>query len=147
MAAILVLHGPNLNLLGQRQPEIYGKLDLSTIDANLTAAADGLGHTLTSYQSNSEAQLIDTIQAAQKTTAFIIFNPAAYAHTSIALRDALLAVNIPFIEVHLSNIYQREPFRRTSYFSDIAIGVISGFKEQSYHFALLAAHQHLTTEE
>lgn len=142
MANILVIHGPNLNLLGKREPKIYGACDLDTINAGLVQDARELGHELTTFQSNSEAELIDTIQQTQ--TDFIIINPAAFTHTSVAIRDALAAVNIPFIEVHLSNIYKREEFRHYSYFSDLAIGVISGFGSQSYELALQAAVEHLT---
>jgi 3-dehydroquinate dehydratase-2 len=145
MADILVLHGPNLNLLGAREPELYGNLSLEAIDAKLKALAIELGHRLTTFQSNAEHLLIDRIQQTHRdNTDFILFNPAAFTHTSIALRDALLAVNKPFIEVHLSNIYRREPFRQHSYFSDIAVGIISGLGAEGYLLALRYAHQHLT---
>lgn len=146
MAIILVLHGPNLNLLGTREPDVYGHETLNNINAALGLQAMTWGHTLNTLQSNSEAALIDRIQQCQRdNTDFIIFNPAAFTHTSIALRDALLAVNKPFIEVHLSNIHRREPFRHTSYFSDIAIGNITGLGSQGYLLALQYAHHYLTT--
>jgi 3-dehydroquinate dehydratase-2 len=145
MATILVLHGPNLNLLGTREPAYYGNQTLPSINAELNAFADQQGHTLTTLQSNSEAALIDRIQACRDDqTDFIIFNPAAFTHTSIALRDALLAVNIPFIEVHLSNIHRREAFRHHSYFSDIALGTITGLGPDGYLLALRHAHTFLT---
>src|SRR6185312_9800053 len=137
MATILVLHGPNLNLLGTREPEVYGSDTLNAINIRLTAQALELGHSLTAAQSNAEHELIDRIQQTQRVQIqFIIFNPAAFTHTSIALRDALLAVNKPFIEVHLSNIYRRESLRHISYFSDIAIGTITGLGAQGYSLAL-----------
>jgi len=140
MAKILVLHGPNLNLLGQREPELYGRTTLQTINQRLESLARDKGHALEHFQSNGEAQLIDRIQnAGAGGIDVIIINPAALTHTSIALRDALSAVAIPFIEVHLSNIYAREAFRRRSYLSDIAMGVISGFGAVGYDLALLAA--------
>jgi len=140
VAQILVLHGPNLNLLGEREPGLYGRLTLAQIDAQLTAHAQAAGHKLASFQSNAEAELIGRIhQARSDGTAFILLNPAAFTHTSVALRDALSAVGIPFIEVHLSNPYAREMFRRHSYFSDLAVGVIAGFGPDSYHHALEAA--------
>ena len=140
MAKLLVLHGPNLNLLGTREPEVYGRDTLARIDADLQARAQAAGHALAQLQSNDEAALVDRIQAARDDgTAFILINPAAFTHTSVALRDALAAVAIPFIEVHLSNPHAREPFRRTSYFSDLAVGVISGFGADSYRYALQAA--------
>jgi len=140
MAKLLVLHGPNLNLLGTREPEVYGRDTLARIDADLQARAQAAGHALAQLQSNDEAALVDRIQAARNDgTAFILINPAAFTHTSVALRDALAAVAIPFIEVHLSNPHAREPFRRTSYFSDLAVGVVSGFGADSYRYALDAA--------
>jgi 3-dehydroquinate dehydratase-2 len=140
MAKLLVLHGPNLNLLGTREPEVYGRDTLVRIDADLQARAQAAGHALAQLQSNDEAALVDRIQAARDDgTAFILINPAAFTHTSVALRDALAAVAIPFIEVHLSNPHAREPFRRTSYFSDLAVGVVSGFGSDSYRYALDAA--------
>ena len=139
MKKILVLHGPNLNLLGLREPTLYGEVSLATLNATLEADAHALGCTLTTFQSNSESALIEAIhQAKQQGTHYLIINPAAYTHTSIALRDALLAVQIPFIEVHISNVYAREAYRQHSYFSDIAEGVISGLGIQGYHLALAA---------
>jgi 3-dehydroquinate dehydratase-2 len=140
MALIQVLHGPNLNLLGTREPEIYGATTLADINAHLTIQATEGGHRLQHFQSNAEHELIDRIHRAQQEAAdFILINPGAFTHTSIALRDALLGVGIPFIELHLSNVYSREPFRQHSYFSDVAMGVISGFGAQSYSLALEAA--------
>lgn len=137
LAKILVLHGPNLNLLGTREPEIYGRATLASIDAGLVATAKVAGHELQSFQSNAEHALIERIHAAGgEGVAWIVINPGAYTHTSIALRDALAGVAIPFIEVHLSNIQAREAFRQHSYFSDIAFGVISGFGAASYALAL-----------
>ena len=127
MAVFLVLHGPNLNLLGAREPEIYGTTTLSQINTDLQTYAAEQGHKLTYFQSNAEHELINRIHAAREEQVnFIIINPAAFTHTSVALRDALLGVDIPFIEVHLSNVHQREPFRHHSYLSDIAVGVICG---------------------
>src|SRR5579872_1054498 len=127
MAKILVLHGPNLNLLGTREPDVYGRETLNAINIRLSAEALEHNHSLSHLQSNAEHVLIDRIQQCERDlTDFIIFNPAAFTHTSIALRDVLLAVNKPFIEVHLSNIHKREPFRHMSYFSDIATGCITG---------------------
>ncbi len=146
MAKILVLHGPNLNLLGTRETEHYGHTSLNDINTLLQAQATAAGHSLTCQQSQSESTLIDTLhQAKTDNTDFLIFNPAAFTHTSVALRDAMLAIAIPFIEVHLSNPYQREPFRQHSYFSDIAKGVISGLGVQSYQLALTAAMQQIAT--
>lgn len=140
MASILVLHGPNLNLLGTREPAIYGAATLAEIDRSLAEQANAAGHSLQNLQSNAEHALIDRIHAArQDQTAFILINPGAFTHTSIALRDALLATAIPFIEVHLSNVHAREPFRRHSYLSDVAVGVICGFGPHSYELALQAA--------
>ena len=144
MSSILVLHGPNLNLLGTREPEIYGAMTLDEIDTQLAETAKSGGHHLLSLQSNAEYELIDRIhQASREGVDFIIFNPAAFTHSSVALRDALLGVNIPFIEVHLSNLYAREPFRKHSYFSDIATGVISGLGNAGYSLALQAAFDRL----
>ena len=140
MATILVLHGPNLNLLGNREPETYGRLTLAQINQSLAEQAKARGHHLLSLQSNAEYELIDRIQAARSEGVdFIIINPAAFTHTSVALRDALLAVAIPFIEVHLSNVHRREAFRHHSYFSDIADGVIVGLGADGYRLALDAA--------
>ena len=140
MATILVLNGPNLNLLGTREPGHYGQATLAEIEGRLRTQARAQGHELVFAQSNAEHVLIDLIHAAPRDgVAFIVFNPAAFTHTSVALRDALLGVAIPFIEVHLSNVYAREPFRRHSYFSDIAVGVISGLGALGYELALSAA--------
>jgi 3-dehydroquinate dehydratase-2 len=144
MASILVLNGPNLNLLGTREPEQYGRDTLESIGIRLKEQAIAKGHALEFIQSNSEHELIERVQdAGRDGVAFIIANPAAFTHTSVALRDALLAVAIPFIEVHLSNIHAREPFRAHSYFSDIAAGVISGLGAQGYELALSAAIRRL----
>ena len=143
MAQVLVLNGPNLNLLGTREPAIYGTASLQQIMEHLTVLAGQAGHQLLSFQSNSEGALIDRIHAAAGQAAFILFNPGGYTHTSVALRDALLAVSIPFIEVHLSNVYARENFRSHSYFSDIAAGTITGLGPMSYELALRAALQRL----
>jgi 3-dehydroquinate dehydratase-2 len=137
---ILVLNGPNLNLLGQREPEVYGNQSLDDIAQSLDAIAQKHSASLDFRQSNAEHQLIDWIQKAAKDSVdYIVINPAAYAHTSIALRDALLAVQIPFIEVHLSNIYRRESFRHHSYLADVADGVICGLGARGYEYALQAA--------
>ncbi|MBN2680084.1 type II 3-dehydroquinate dehydratase [Acidithiobacillus montserratensis] len=142
---ILVLHGPNLNLLGQREPRHYGRSTLAEIDAQLTAMAGNWGWTLNSLQSNAEHQLIDAVQLAPtQGVSHIIINPAAFTHTSVALRDALSAVAIPFIEVHLSNIHAREAFRRHSYFSDIALGVIAGLGADAYFLALEAIYRRVS---
>ena len=140
MASILVLNGPNLNLLGTREPDVYGAATLDDIHHQLSQRCLDQGHHLLSLQSNAEYELIERIHEARREGVdFIIFNPAAFTHTSVALRDALLAVAIPFIEVHLSNVYQREAFRHHSYFSDIAKGVICGLGAQGYSLALEAA--------
>lgn len=139
-SVILVLHGPNLNLLGTREPEIYGHTTLADIHTAMETRARANGVRLESFQSNHEGELIDRVQSARvQGVVYIIINPAAYTHTSIALRDALAAVAIPFIEVHLSNIHSRESFRQQSYFSDIATGVIAGLGAQGYTLALEAA--------
>jgi 3-dehydroquinate dehydratase-2 len=144
VAKILVLHGPNLNLLGEREPGIYGHATLADIDQALATRAQAAGHALESYQSNAEHALVDRVQAARRDgTAFIVINPAAFTHTSVALRDALAAVALPFIEVHLSNPHAREPFRQHSYFSSLALGVVSGFGADSYSYALEAAIKRL----
>lgn len=148
MAKILVIHGPNLNMLALRETEIYGQDSLAEIDERLQKRALEQGHELTSFQSNSEATLIDTVHMAKwQSIDYIIFNPAAYTHSSIALRDALLAVNIPFIEVHISNLYQREAFRQKSYFSDIAQGVICGLGSYGYSLALQAIFHSIYQQE
>lgn len=137
MAQLLVLHGPNLNLLGTREPEIYGANTLKDINAELSTQATLAGHTISCYQSNAEHELVDRIHQAQKDNVeFIIINPAAFTHTSVAVRDALAGVAIPFIEVHLSNVHAREEFRQHSFFSDIAVGVICGLGAQGYQLAL-----------
>jgi len=139
MASILVLNGPNLNLLGSREPDQYGHRSLQEIMEELDRFAGACGHELQHVQDNSEGALVEAVQkAAHDGVDYIIFNPAAYTHTSVALRDALLAVSIPFVEVHLSAVAAREPFRQVSYFSDIAMGVISGFHGESYMLALQA---------
>lgn len=144
MAKILVLHGPNLNLLGTREPEVYGSTTLADINQELSQTASNAGHDLDSFQSNAEFELIERIHRAQNEgIAFIIINPAAFTHTSVALRDALLGVAIPFIEVHLSNVHAREAFRHHSYFSDKAVGVICGLGAQGYQFALQSAFTQL----
>lgn len=137
---ILILHGPNLNMLGLREPEIYGDVTLVDINRNLRQVAENAGVKLEAFQSNAEGELVDRVQQALGDgTDFIIINPAAYTHTSVALRDALAAVKLPFIEIHLSNIFARESFRHKSYFSDLAVGVISGFGAQGYELALAYA--------
>lgn len=136
---ILVLNGPNLNMLGKREPAIYGSLSLAEIMASLTDIANEKNVSLSHKQSNAEHTLLDAIHASFEKVDFIIINPAAFTHTSVALRDALLSVNIPFIEVHLSNVHAREAFRQHSYLSDIAVGVISGLGAKGYEYALAAA--------
>jgi 3-dehydroquinate dehydratase-2 len=144
MTKILILHGPNLNLLGTREPQYYGSAGLEAIHNNLNQVAAELEYELITFQSNAEHELIERIQEARhQNIALIIINPAAFTHTSIALRDALAAVALPFIEIHLSNIYAREPFRHNSYFSDLAVGVITGFGAYGYELALRAAHHFL----
>jgi len=144
VAKILVLHGPNLNLLGTREPEIYGQATLPEIDADLVARAAAAGHAVETFQSNAEHELIERVQRAHADgTAFIVINPGGLTHTSVALRDALAAVAVPFIEVHLSNVHAREPFRRHSYLSDLAVGVICGLGPIGYALALAAAMQRL----
>jgi 3-dehydroquinate dehydratase-2 len=144
MATILVLHGPNLNLLGKREPGIYGSTTLEDINLGLVRLARERGHHLLHMQSNAEYELVERVQdAGREGVNFILINPAAFTHTSVALRDALSAVDIPFIEVHLSNVHAREEFRRVSYFSDLARGVICGLGAQGYELGLLAALQQL----
>ncbi len=146
MAKILVLHGPNLNLLGVREPQIYGRETLVEINESLAERAQATGHVLVWFQSNAEHELIGRIhQARDDQTALILCNAGAFTHTSVALRDAFAAVAIPFIEVHLSNVFTREPFRHHSYLSDLAIGVICGFGSASYGLALEAAIRRLRT--
>ena len=140
MAGILLLNGPNLNLLGLREPQIYGSASLQSIEAKLAALARSRGHSLSAFQSNAEHELIAKIHATKHDgIAFVIVNPAGYSHTSIALRDAFLAVEVPFIEVHLSNVFARETFRQHSYLSDIAVGCIFGLGPIGYELALEAA--------
>lgn len=140
MASILVLHGPNLNLLGQREPAVYGHDTLEAINTRLALRASAAGHELLAFQSNAEHALIERVQATRLDgTAFVLVNPAAYTHTSVALRDAFAAVGTPFIEVHLSNPHAREPFRHHSHLADLAVGVVCGFGAQSYLLALEAA--------
>ncbi|ODN43218.1 type II 3-dehydroquinate dehydratase [Piscirickettsia litoralis] len=140
MFKIQVLHGPNMNLLGLREPDKYGVMSLADLDAELKRRAEAVGFELESFQSNAEYELIDTIhKLLDRAVDFIVFNPAAFTHTSVALRDALSAVQIPFIEVHMSNVHAREKFRHHSYFSEIAQGVIAGLGPQSYFCALDAA--------
>ncbi len=140
---ILLLNGPNLNMLGAREPKYYGSLSLATIEANMQAQAEKCGVNLDCFQANSEEKLINKIHESFQKVDFIIINPAAYTHTSVALRDALLAVAIPFVEVHLSNIHKREPFRHHSYFSDVAEGVICGLGAKGYDCAFQFALEYL----
>jgi 3-dehydroquinate dehydratase-2 len=139
MAKILLINGPNLNLLGTREPELYGATTLADIEQQLADRATELGHELVAVQSNAEAELVDAVQAAAGNTDFVLINPGAFTHTSVALRDALLGVSIPFIEIHISNIHAREEFRRQSYFSDVAAGIVAGLGPQGYELALQAA--------
>jgi 3-dehydroquinate dehydratase-2 len=144
MARVLLLNGPNLNLLGSREPGIYGAETLESIEKRATEVARELGHELSTFQSNAEHELIERIQRAPTDgVGFLIFNPAAFTHTSVALRDAIAAVRLPFIEVHLSNTHAREPFRRHSYFSDLAVGVIAGLGAFGYELAVRAAARQL----
>jgi 3-dehydroquinate dehydratase II len=144
MARVLLLNGPNLNLLGSREPGIYGAETLESIEKRAIEVARETGHELSAFQSNAEHELIEHIQRAPADgIGFLIFNPAAFTHTSVALRDAIAAVRLPFIEVHLSNTHAREPFRRHSYFSDIAVGVIAGLGAFGYELAVRAAARHL----
>jgi 3-dehydroquinate dehydratase-2 len=144
MARVLLLNGPNLNLLGSREPGIYGAETLESIEKRAIEVARETGHELSAFQSNAEHELIERIQRAPTDgIGFLIFNPAAFTHTSVALRDAIAAVRLPFIEVHLSNTHAREPFRRHSYFSDIAVGVIAGLGAFGYELAVRAAARHL----
>jgi 3-dehydroquinate dehydratase-2 len=148
MAKILVLHGPNLNLLGKREPDIYGSKTLDDINAEIQSLGQSTGHDVSHFQSNAEHDLVDRIHLAQQDgVQFIIINPGAFTHTSIALRDALLGVSIPFIEVHLSNVFSREEFRQHSYLSDIAVGVISGMGARGYLLAVQAIDDHVLENE
>ena len=148
MASLLLINGPNLNLLGNREPGVYGATSLTEVEASLTKLATELGHELATFQSNAEHKIVDRIQAAQADQVdFILLNPGAFTHTSIAMRDALLAVNIPFIEIHLSNVFAREDFRHKSYFSDIAAGCLFGLGAYGYELALLAASRQLSEDK
>lgn len=148
MASLLLINGPNLNLLGSREPGVYGDTNLHTVEANLGTLAGELGHQLVAFQSNAEHEIVDQVQqAATDKVDFILLNPGAFTHTSIAIRDALLAVDIPFIEVHLSNVFAREDFRHSSYFSDIAAGCIFGLGAYGYEIALRAASRLLSEEK
>ena len=148
MASLLLLNGPNLGLLGQREPELYGRTTLADIEASLSRLAAERGHRLACFQSDAEHELIGRIHRARSEGVdMILFNPAAFTHTSVALRDALLASGLPFVELHLSNVAAREAFRQRSYFSDVAVGTISGFGVASYELALLAAERHLSAGE
>jgi 3-dehydroquinate dehydratase-2 len=147
MASLLLINGPNLNLLGTREPGVYGTTALGDIEANLEAGAKASGHTLAAFQSNAEHEIVERIhKAATDGVDFILLNPGAFTHTSVAMRDALLATGIPFIEVHLSNVFAREAFRHSSYFSDIAAGCIFGLGAFGYELALQAASKHLSGE-
>lgn len=148
MASLLLINGPNLNLLGRREPDVYGAATLADIEARSTQIATDLGHELACFQSNAEHELIERVQqAAGDDIAMIIINPGAFTHTSVALRDALLAVDIPFIELHLSNTFAREDFRRFSYFSDVAAGCLVGFGAFGYELAVRAASARIAGEE
>jgi len=147
MARLLLLNGPNLNLLGMREPALYGADTLASIEKRLIELAAKAGHSLVAFQSNAEHELINRIQRCPADGIdFLLFNPGAFTHTSVALRDALLAVKVPFIEVHLSNMYAREPFRQHSYFSDLAVGSVVGLGPQGYEFALTAAIERLASQ-
>lgn len=146
MPQLLLLHGPNLNLLGKREPGIYGDLSLAGIEAAAQAKAEALGFDLRCFQSNSEGALVDAIHAARYDCQGVVINAGAYTHTSVALHDALRGTRLPFVEVHLSNVYAREAFRHKSYLSAIAIGVICGFGPQGYDFALEALAKHLAKQ-
>ena len=147
MVAIMILHGPNLNLLGQREPEVYGKMSLEEIDRRLAAAGRELALEVRSFQSNSEGGLIDALHAAREWASGVIFNPGAYTHTSVALRDAVAAIQLPVIEVHLSNVYAREEFRHTSMLSPVCAGKITGFGWRSYLLGLHALAGMLSGED
>ena len=148
MASLLLINGPNLNLLGSREPGVYGNTNLSELEQRLATQAEQLGHRLASFQSNAEHEIVDRVQAAgTEQVDFILLNPGAFTHTSIAIRDALLAVSIPFIEIHLSNVFAREDFRHKSYFSDIAAGCLFGLGAIGYELALQAADQQLSEDQ
>ena len=148
MASLLLINGPNLNLLGRREPGVYGVASLTEVEARLSELAIELGHELATFQSNAEHEIVERIQKAQADKVdFILLNPGAFTHTSIAMRDALLAVNILFIEIHLSNVFAREEFRHKSYFSDIAAGCLFGLGAYGYELALLAASRQLSEDK
>jgi 3-dehydroquinate dehydratase-2 len=148
MARLLLLNGPNLNLLGQREPEVYGSDTLAVIEDRAKTAASKLGHELVAFQSNAEHELIDRVQTAKANgIAFAIINPGGFTHTSVALRDALLGVKLPFIELHLSNTFSREKFRHHSYFSDIAVGCIVGLGAHGYELAVMAAAERIRPQQ
>lgn len=148
MASLLLINGPNLNLLGSREPGVYGASSLDDIEARLETMARELGHDLATFQSNAEHEIVDEIQKAQGDGVdFILLNPGAFTHTSIAIRDALLAVDVPFIEIHLSNVFAREDFRHVSFFSDIAAGCIFGLGAYGYELAMLAASRQLSEDK
>lgn len=147
MAKLLLLNGPNLNRLGTREPEIYGADTLADLEQDMIKRATELGHELDCFQANAEHDIIEKIHASHQKIDFILFNPAAFTHTSVAIRDAIGSVDIPFYEIHISNVYAREPFRHHSYFSDKAIGVITGFGLLGYGFALTAADRYLSQEK
>ncbi|MEL7187196.1 MAG: type II 3-dehydroquinate dehydratase [Pseudomonadota bacterium] len=148
MSSFLLLNGPNLNLLGSREPDVYGAATLADIEDRCKALAADRGHELQCFQSNAEHELVDRVhQAATDGVEYIILNPGAFTHTSVALRDAMLAVDIPFIEIHLSNTFAREEFRHNSYFSDIASGCLFGFGARGYELALQVAHESVTADE
>lgn len=147
MANIRLINGPNLNLLGTREPDTYGTTTLAEIEQTVAQRARELGHEFDAFQSNSEAELVDHIQKAGQACDFIIFNPGAFTHTSLALRDAILAVDVPFIEIHISNVHAREEFRHRSYFSDVAVGTIIGLGPQGYELALLSANEYLQNQK
>jgi len=147
MAKILVLNGPNLNMLGIREPDHYGSTGLDVINKHLKDKASSFGHSLETFQSNSEQALIEKVHQSFQSVDYILINPAAFTHTSIALRDALAAVKIPFIEIHLSNVHARESFRHKSYFSDIAIGVITGLGQNGYELALQYVINHINSTQ
>ncbi|MFT5499959.1 MAG: 3-dehydroquinate dehydratase-2 [Woeseiaceae bacterium] len=145
MASLLLINGPNLNLLGTREPGVYGESNLADVEKSLSSMAADLGHELRCFQSNAEHEIVDRVQqAGTDTVDFILLNPGAFTHTSIAIRDALLAVSIPFIEIHLSNVFAREDFRHSSYFSDIAAGCLFGLGAFGYELALQAASRQLS---
>jgi len=146
MAKLLLLNGPNLNRLGTREPDIYGSATLTELEEDMQKRATELGHSLDCFQSNAENEIIDKIHAGHDKVDCILFNPAAFTHTSVAIRDALASVDIPFYEIHISNVYAREPFRHHSYFSDQAVGVITGFGMLGYGFALTAADRYLNKD-